>query len=181
MPTRRLLILLLLAAPFGAAGSPLVLVGVAIASLALLAALVDWLLAGDGRRIEVRRLLASDKLSLGAWNLITLEIHNTTSRPQRLTIREVPPLSFLIDLKQPIFTTYVAAHAGETLTYHARPPRRGDATFGDLYVRVAGPLGRVRRNFRHRNTAQPVRVYPNLRELRRYDLMVRRGLEAQPV
>src|SRR6266550_2714051 len=147
-PTRRLLILLLLAAPFGAAGTPLVLVAVAIASLALLAAFVDWLLAGDGRRIEVRRLLASDKLSLGAWNLIKLEIHNTTARPQRLTIREVPPQTFLVDVKEPIFTTSVPAHADETLTYHLRPPRRGDATFGDLFVRVDGPLGLVRRTFR---------------------------------
>jgi uncharacterized protein (DUF58 family) len=180
-PTRRLLLLLLLAAPFGAAGSPLVLVAVAIASLALLAATVDWVLASDARRVEVRRILASDKLSLGAWNLIKLQIHNTSARPQRLAIRDVPPLSFLLDVPAPIFTTSVPAHAEETLTYHARPPRRGDATFGDLFVRVDGPLGLIRRSVRQRNTAQPVRVYPNLRELRRYDLMVRRGLEAQPV
>jgi uncharacterized protein (DUF58 family) len=82
---------------------------------------------------------------------------------------------------QPIFTTHVSPSGVETLTYHVRPPRRGDATFGDLYLRVEGPLGLTRRSFRQRNTAQPVRVYPNLRELRRYDLMVRRGLEAQPV
>src|SRR5207253_8684287 len=44
-----------------------------------------------------------------------------------------------------------------------------------------GPLGLVRRAFRCADTAQPVRVYPNLRELRRYDLLVRRGLETQPV
>ena len=36
------------------------------------------------------------------------------------------------------------------------------------------------RSFKQRATAQPVRVYPNLRELRRYDLLVRRGLEIQP-
>jgi uncharacterized protein (DUF58 family) len=61
-----------------------------------------------------------------------------------------------------------------------KPPRRGDASFGDLYLRVEGPLGLMRRAFRQRGTAQSVRVYPNLRELRRYDLLVRRGLEAQP-
>ena len=67
-----------------------------------------------------------------------------------------------------------------TLTYHVRPPRRGDATFGDLYVRVHGPLGLMRRAVRQRGLRQAVRVYPNLRELRRYDLLVRRGLEARP-
>jgi uncharacterized protein (DUF58 family) len=181
MPTRRLFLLLLVAAPLGAAGGPLVLVAISVAGLALLAAVVDWFLAGDGRRVIVRRILASDKLSLGAWNPVQVEIHNNSARVQRLLVRDLPPLSFLLDVRQPIFTSALAAHSTATLSYHARPPRRGDASFGDLYLRIDGPLGLTRRSFRQRDTAQPVRVYPNLRELRRYDLMVRRGLEAQPV
>jgi uncharacterized protein (DUF58 family) len=149
--------------------------------LALLAASVDWRLAADGRRLEVRRILASDKLSLGAWNLIQIELINGTPRRQRVLVRDVPPHSFGLDVPQPLFNMSSAPHSAASVTYHARPPRRGDATFADLYVRVDGPLGLTRRTFRQRNTAQPVRVYPNLRELRRYDLMVRRGLETQPV
>jgi uncharacterized protein (DUF58 family) len=37
----------------------------------------------------------------------------------------------------------------------------------------------MRRTLRKTATGQRVRVYPNLRELRRYDLLVRRGLDAQ--
>jgi uncharacterized protein (DUF58 family) len=181
VPTPRLFLILLFAAPWGAAGEPLVLVGVAIGLLGLLAAGIDWLLAGDGRRVRAQRVLASDKLSLGAWNLVQIELVNPTGRPQRVLLRDLSPLSFVLDLPATVFKVALAANAHALLSYHVRPPRRGDATFGDLHLRIAGPLGLVRRSFKQAGTAQPVRVYPNLRELRRYDLLVRRGLETQPV
>jgi uncharacterized protein (DUF58 family) len=189
-------LLLVLAAPLGAAGGPLILVAVAIGSLALLAAAVDWCLASDGRRVYASRSLPSDKLSLGAWNPVHLHLDNASGRTQHVAVRDVPPPSFALDCPAPIFSTVLpttsgpptpgqtvlATPPGETpsLTYRVRPPGRGDASFGDLYVRVDGPLRLVRRTFRQQGTAQPVRVYPNLRELRRYDLLVRRGLDAQP-
>jgi uncharacterized protein (DUF58 family) len=181
VPTARLFWLLLLAAPFGAAGAPLVLVAGAVVLLALIAAVTDWLLAGDGRHVRARRVLATDKLSLGAWNPVQIELSNTTARPQHVMVRDQPPPSFLVDVPAPVFTAKLAAEANSTLSYHVRPPRRGDATFGDLYVRVDGPLGLIRRAFRQIGSAQPIRVYPSLRELRRYDLLVRRGLEIQPL
>jgi uncharacterized protein (DUF58 family) len=180
VPTPRLFALLLLAAPFGAAGGPFVLLAIAIALLATLAATTDWFLAADGRRLRASRLLASDKLSLGDWNPVQLRLENTTGRTQHVHLRDIPPATFAIDRAAPLFATQVAASTTTTLEYRAKPPRRGDATFGDLYLRVAGPLGLVQRTFRQHGSAQLVRVYPNLRELRRYDLLMRRGLEAQP-
>ncbi len=178
MPTWRLFVLLLLAAPVGAFGGPFVLLAVAIASIALLAAVVDVFLAGDGRRVRASRLLASDKLSLGAWNPVEIHLDNPTPRRQFVTLREQPPANFELD--QPlVFARELGPAASPSVTYHVQPPRRGDAQFGDLYLRIEGPLRLVRRTFRQRNTWQEVRVYPNLRELRRYDLLVRRGLEAQ--
>src|ERR1700731_2458365 len=181
MPTRRLFFLLLFAALWGAAGEPLVLVGVAIGLLALLAAGTDWLLAADGRRVRAHRALGSDKLSLGVWNLVEIELENQTARPQHIVVRDLSPLSFGLDVAVTVFKVALAANAQHTLRYRVRPPARGDANFGDLHVRIEGPFGLVRRSFTQAGTAQPVRVYPNLRQLRRYDLLVRRGLEAQPV
>ena len=181
MPTWRLYAILLLAAPIGAFGGPLVLLAVAICGLALIAALVDWFLAADGRQVHARRTLpAVDKLSLGAWNLIHLEVENGGTRRQRATVRDVPPLAFALDVPTPLFTETIDPKTTTTVAYHARPPRRGDATFGDLYVRTEGPLRLVRRTFKQHDTQQHVRVYPNLRELQKYDLLVRRGLELQP-
>lgn len=176
-PTWRLYVALLLAAPFAAAGAPFVLFGVAIGVLAMLAAAMDWVLADDGRNVRAERRLASDKLSLGGWNPVEVRISNGTIRTQRVQVREQPPLAFESDAPLPIFHTDVASGSDATISYHVRPPRRGDAEFGDLFVRVEGPLRFMRRTFRQAGTARAVRVYPNLRELRRYDLLVRRGLE----
>ena len=180
MLTRRLFALLVLAAPIGAADGPFVLVAVAIVILATLAAVTDWLLAGDGRRVRATRILASDKLSLGDWNPVQLHLENATARSQNVMVRDVPPASFALDHQAPLFRATLMPWSTTTLDYHAKPPHRGDATFGDLYLRVAGPLGLIQRTFRQPDSVQHVRVYPNLRELRRYDLLVRRGLEAQP-
>jgi uncharacterized protein (DUF58 family) len=174
-----LFVLLLLAAPFGALGEPFTLVAVAIAAVSLLAAGVDWWLAADGRRVAIERRLASDRLSLGAWNPVELRIHNPTARVERVSVRDQPPVGFQVDHPALIFKAVVPAGATETTRYHVRPPRRGDARFGELYLRVEGPLRLVRRTFRQDGTATGIRVYPNLRELRRYDLLVRRGLETQ--
>jgi len=180
VPTARLFWLLLLAAPFGATGGPLVLIAGAVVLLALIAAVTDWLLAGDGRRVSAQRILGTDKLSLGAWNPVQIEVANGTARAQRVMVRDLAPSSFAADVPTTVFQLRVPAEAKDTLSYRVRPPRRGDAAFGDLYVRVDGPLGLVRRAFRQSGSGQPVRVYPSLRELRRYDLLVRRGLEMQP-
>src|SRR5579859_2837219 len=120
MPTRRLFLLLLLAAPLGAAGEPLVLIGIAIAILALLAASVDWWLAGDGRRVRAQRVLGSDKLSLGAWNPVRIELRNATGRPQRVLLREVAPPSFVVDRAATVFTLAPPANAQATIGYHVR-------------------------------------------------------------
>jgi uncharacterized protein (DUF58 family) len=156
-----------------------VLLAIAIVVCSLVAAVVDWFLAADGRRVRARRALGSDKLSLGAWNPVDLHLDNPTPRPQSIVLREQPPADFELDPQQLIFTTRLPPATRAALGYHVRPPRRGDAQFGDLYVRIEGPLRLVRRTFRQGQTHQAVRVYPNLRELRRYDLLVRRGLEAE--
>lgn len=180
MPTRRLLALYLLAAPFGAAGEPFVLIAVAIVLVASTAALIDWLLARDGRRLVARRMLASDKLSLGDWNPVQLQLENPTARVQRIELRDIPPLTFGLDPSLPLFAVRLEARSTTSIAYHVKPPRRGDARFGDLHLRTDGPFGLIRRTFRQSGTAQGVRVYPNLREMRRYDLLVRRGLGTRP-
>ncbi|HEV7662149.1 MAG TPA: DUF58 domain-containing protein [Chloroflexota bacterium] len=181
MPTLRLFLLLLVAVPIAAVGGPLVLIAVAMTTLTLVAAGVDWFLARDGRRVVVQRSLLSDKLSLGAWNPVELQIDNQTGRPQKVTVRDIPPTGFALDPLTPVFQTQAISHATQTITYRLKPQARGDASFGYLYARVDGPLGLVRRTFKQPDSTRAIRVYPNLRELRRYDLLVRRGLEAQPV
>jgi uncharacterized protein (DUF58 family) len=58
--------------------------------------------------------------------------------------------------------------------YHVRPLRRGDYTFGNITLRWEGPMGLVVRQGTVSAQA-PVKVYPNLLDVRRYDLVLRRN------
>jgi uncharacterized protein (DUF58 family) len=180
MPTLRLFLLLLLAAPLAAFGGIFAVAAAATVLLLALAATVDWWLARDGARVHLARILPSDKLSLGAWNPVTIDVANHTTRSQQIYVRDVPPTQFDLDPTPTLFTATLPPGAKQHLRYRVRPRERGDASFEDLHLRVDGPLHLVRRTWRCAQTAQAVRVYPGLRDLRRYDLLMRRGLEARP-
>ncbi len=143
----------------------------------LLAALagVDWLLAHDLRRIRLEREIA-DKLSLGTWNPVALRLANPTGRGIPVQVRDVVPTDFQLDVQAPLFSLAAAPGEADSYAYHVRPRHRGDYQFGDLYLEAPGPLGLVRRQRRVPDSGCSVRVYPALRDLRKYDLLVRRGL-----
>jgi uncharacterized protein (DUF58 family) len=61
------------------------------------------------------------------------------------------------------------------LTYVARPRYRGTFRFGDIHVRAVGPFDLIERQSVAR-AAVPANVYPDLREIRRYEITTRRGL-----
>src|SRR4030042_28603 len=61
-----------------------------------------------------------------------------------------------------------------TGVYHLQPLRRGDYAFGNITLRWNGPLGLVQRQGTVK-AAGPVKVYPNLLDVRMYDLLLRRN------
>jgi uncharacterized protein (DUF58 family) len=61
------------------------------------------------------------------------------------------------------------------LRYHLRPVRRGDFAFGDINIRYPSALGTFTRQARYPAQAQ-VKVYPNVLDVRKYDLLARKGL-----
>ncbi|WP_322511164.1 DUF58 domain-containing protein [Chloroflexus sp.] len=174
LPTPRLLALVLLAAPLiaGAAFVPF-LSWVTVIYLLLVGGVLisDVLLSPKPNQIEVERL-HERRLSLGAPNLITILVTNTSPRPLRFTLRDEYPVEMPVDAD-------VLAGVAEPLglcelRYHVRPQRRGDYQFGDVVMRYEGVLGCHRRQVRF-PAAQTVQVYPNLLEARKYDLLIRRG------
>jgi uncharacterized protein (DUF58 family) len=192
-PTWRLFLLLLLAAPLGALGGVAALGAALLVGAALLAALADWALAGDLARLEGRREVA-DKLSLGAWNPVRVVLRNGTGRALDAELRDDLPVVFAVqppaeelrsstgkarsrsDPSWASGTARLAPGAEAAVVYRVRPPRRGDYQWGSLYLRATGPLGLVRRARRLPDTATAVRVYPDLRQLRRFDLLAKRGV-----
>lgn len=133
----------------------------------------DWLLTPSPAAWKATRT-HEDRLSLAAPNPITLTIDLRAGiRPLTLWVRDTPPESFHVDDTARILTTQVAPGERATLSYTVTPPRRGDYQFGDIYLRWASPLGLLKRETRVAASG-PVRVYPNLEDVRTYDLLLRR-------
>jgi uncharacterized protein (DUF58 family) len=138
----------------------------------LVLAAVDW---RGGPRFDARdvRRVVDPQLSLGAPNRVEITVRNPSSRDVRLRIRDDVPVSFRVDRRATELD--LVAGAETTFTYLARPRYRGTFEFGDIHIRAIGPLDLVERQWVI-GARLPAHVYPDLRELRRYDISTRRGL-----
>jgi len=173
LPTTRALLFLLIAAPIMALGAWIPFMewiawGYAIFVLAMM--YLDWRIAGDIKQFELTRE-HDNKLSLGAENPIRVSLRNRSWRGLSFTVRDEAPELFKIEMRT--MDGHVAPRGMWESIYHVRPLRRGDYQFGDLTLRWLGPLGLIIRQAKveAKNT---VKVYPNLLDVRRYDLLLRR-------
>ena len=138
----------------------------------LVLATVDWRGSPHLDARDVRRVV-DPQLSLGAPNHVAITVRNPFARRLRLRVRDDVPVSFRVDRREA--NLEIAAGGDASMRYVARPRYRGTFQFGDIHIRVVGPLDLVERQSVARAVA-PANVYPDLREIRRYDIMTRRGL-----
>ncbi len=125
----------------------------------------DWVLA---RRHDAR-------LSLAAHNLVEIDIDLRAGlRATPVWLRDTPPPTFHLDVAQPLLESVAVPRQPIVVRYHVWPPRRGDYGFGDLYLRWESPAGLLRRQASF-SAAGPVKVYPNLVDVRKFDLLLRRN------
>ncbi|MBZ0279528.1 MAG: DUF58 domain-containing protein [Anaerolineae bacterium] len=189
------LLLLAAAAPF------LTTVAVAYAAVLLMLTWLDRYSAGKADQFRVERL-HDQKLSLAVPNPVRLEIESRAVRVHQLTIRDEPPVGFVITdslihntengLSAPrtegeglgvrvnSATQEFSINPRESLTiiYHVRPLQRGDFQFGNINLRWVGPLKLYTRQAVI-PASRAVKVYPNIYEIRRYELLVRRDQLAE--
>jgi uncharacterized protein (DUF58 family) len=179
MPTARLLLLALIAAPLLALAEVVPFMAVlAVLYLAVVAglALLDARLMDRHTAFELQRQY-EQRLSLGADNVVNVMVRHHGQRDTTIQLRDEPPdewLSVAGSAAPPIFRAPLHEHGEQTFTYTLRPLRRGDYRFGSLVLRWQGPLGLVRRQHTYDKGA-PVQVYPNVLEVRKYDLLLRRN------
>jgi uncharacterized protein (DUF58 family) len=171
--TRRAQLFLILAA-FLLAGSAWLPALYWLAGLYLLtcAALI-WLdrrAAGAISRFQVERL-HDNRLSLGAQNLIRIRVLNLSPRAVTIWVRDEPPEAFRMDAARRILSGPAPARQAWEDSYTVLPLNRGDYRFGDINLRWMGPLRWVIRQGRV-PAAVSVKVYPNLLDIRRYDLLL---------
>ena len=125
------------------------------------------------RALSVSRFV-EDKLSLGAANAVTVEARNGSGLPLKVTFRDDPPYQFALTGPAEQTLTLTPDNRPERFSYHVTPPAKGDFFFGDIYVRYEGRLGLVSRLGRL-PARRPIKVYPNLIETEKYELLARRG------
>jgi uncharacterized protein (DUF58 family) len=172
--TRRAVLLLLITAPLIAASTwAPVLAWVALGYFLICAGLfsLDYRLAEPLTRLEVTRS-HQQKLNLGVENPVTLTLHNRGRRTVTFWLRDEPPDEFKIETR--IHDGLAAPRQAWQSRYMVVPRQRGNYRFGDLTLRWLGPLGLLVRQARIQ-AASHVKVYPNLLDVQRYDLLLRRN------
>jgi uncharacterized protein (DUF58 family) len=147
------------------------LLGFVYIGIVLIVGLTDWFMSPNASSIEIERL-NEDKLSLGTENAITIRLRNRTQSLLNLTIRDEPP--YLFAIKGNIISTELGPKVQREFTYHVTPHTRGDFSFGDIFIRFKGPLRLLVRQCRVPAT-KPIKVYPNLLDVRKYELLLRKG------
>ncbi|GIV98487.1 MAG: hypothetical protein KatS3mg057_3144 [Herpetosiphonaceae bacterium] len=175
IPTLRLLLLTLVGGlPVAAASAVPSLWPAPLLYLLAVATLVviDWRITPKPKSLEVARINEA-KLSIGVPNRIAVAVHNSSSRPLQLEVRDEFPIDFPSDTL--IMRAALDPGATEELVYHVRPLRRGDYRFGDINIRYLSALGTFKRQMRV-PFDELVKVYPNVLDIRKYDLLARRGM-----
>jgi uncharacterized protein (DUF58 family) len=112
------------------------------------------------------------RLLVGLENEVEIRVHNASSRRLRVTVRDDCPSEFSASDDE--LPAVLEPHARLELRYRVVPGRRGRFRFDAIHMRIEGlfSLGAV---IATRDAAQGVRVYPNLRGPRRYELAARLG------
>ena len=144
-------------------------------TLLLVVCLVDYVKTPLFTKVEVARVMNS-KFSLGAENVVTLQVVNRSRHGLRLRLKDDFPPTFRFN--RVIHEIYVEAGQSENVIYRLTPSRRGIYHFADIHVQCWGILGLIIRQ-RRVEAAAEVKVYPNLHAIRQYELLVRRGMLGQ--
>lgn len=170
IPGRRLGLMLLPTLPLFFWGERGALLGFACDALLVLLAWLDTLPLRK-RTPAVERII-EQRVLLGVPQRVILKLTNLSNVRVRGQLRDAHPSELTVDASELAFD--LPPHGQAQLSYELRAERRGQFSFGDLHMRLEGRagLGAVLIAI---PAAAEVRVYPNLRGPRRYELAARLG------
>ena len=125
--------------------------------------------------IEVRRIW-NEPLGLAKSGTIQLQVHNSASSAILARVWDEAPPTFCRDL--PSVEICAPARDVGIASYPITPGVRGDAMFGDVWLRYRSPLNFAERWARARLT-QSVRVYPNIEETQKMRIYLIRSRQIE--
>ncbi len=126
-------------------------------------------------QLEIRRVW-TEPLGLSNPSTITLEVQNLSSVPISGEIRDQAPQTFTGDFPGGMIAAPACSVA--RISYPIEPQSRGDARFGDVWLRYRRPLLLAERWSRAR-LAQSVRVYPNIEEAQKMRIYLIRSRQIE--
>jgi uncharacterized protein (DUF58 family) len=134
-------------------------------------ACVDLLISPGPNDVAIHREI-SEVLSVGASNPATLTVRNRTELTLAMTLHDDPgPLCEVDKLPQSVT---VGPGKEETIHYSVKPSRRGASEMPAVHLRFPTRLGLWTRH-QIRPLPTPIRIYPDIRAVYRYELMARQN------
>jgi uncharacterized protein (DUF58 family) len=134
-------------------------------------ACVDLLISPSPNDVAIHREI-SEVLSVGASNPATLTVRNRTGLTLAMTLHDDPgPLCEVDKLPQSVT---VGPGKEETIHYSVKPSRRGASEMPAVHLRFPTRLGLWTRH-QIRPLPTPIRIYPDIRAVYRYELMARQN------
>jgi uncharacterized protein (DUF58 family) len=174
VPTRRLLILLMIGAALVALAS---LTAIVWAAVIVYHGILGWLAFRDANVLPGRRDFRVERevprpFSLGQLETVTLSL--LCPRAAGLTAEVADHAPLQLSPRPRVLEGRFDSDGRLGLAYQTRPPHRGAFQFGPVDVRVGRPGALLARQHRL-DAAQEVAVFPDVLAIRRYQLTLRRG------
>src|SRR5436190_1989688 len=135
----------------------------------------DFLLLRAAERVSAAREV-EETLSVGGPEPVQLTVSNRSSQWLTVDLRDEPPVSTAAERHSFRFT--LGPGHGWRGGYSLVPRERGDHAFGPLYLRIRTPLGLVLRTVVMPAAAR-IRVYPDVRQIRQYEMLARQNRTSQ--
>lgn len=111
---------------------------------------------------------APERLSNGDENEIRVHVENFY--PYKITLEVIDEIPHQFQKRDLTFNFQLGPGDARVISYHLRPVKRGEYSFGSINAFVSSPLGIFSRRFRFAADAM-VPVYPSFIQMRKYELM----------
>lgn len=126
-------------------------------------------------QIEVRRIWG-EPLGLAKPMYVKIEVRNTSRTSISAKVNDEPPETFCSEL--PSLEISASGKSSGSASYPIEPRSRGDAHFGDVWLRYTSPFLFAERWGRAR-MGQTVRVYPNIEEAQKLRIYLIRSRQIE--
>ncbi|HOV26627.1 MAG TPA: DUF58 domain-containing protein [Pseudobacteroides sp.] len=126
--------------------------------------IVDFIITPGADSLDVKRE-CDRKLSMGSENIIKILIRNNSSHILNIEARDEVPC--YMDVIGGTLNIKSMPHYENSGSYKVIPQKRGEYTFGDISIRYRGVL-KLCMKYGSFDTKEDLKVYPNLKDLKRY-------------